>query len=158
MKIVTDEQLCQQIEHLKSQGAVVVFTNGCFDILHAGHVRYLAAARALGDCLIVGLNNDASVRALKGLHRPVNNERDRAEVLAALAAVDYVILFAENTAERLVEKLQPDIYAKGGDYCLEQLPEAKIVTAYGGKTVLIPEVPGRSTSNIIRKISDKEIE
>jgi len=156
MKIVTDKQLQEHIQQLKAKGAAVVFTNGCFDILHAGHVRYLAAARALGDCLIIGLNSDASVRSLKGTLRPVNHEQDRAEVLAALEAVDYVVIFADRTAERLIAELQPDIYVKGGDYCTEELPEAKTVAAYGGKTVLIPEVPGRSTSTIIRKISEQE--
>ena len=156
MKIVTDKQLQEHIQQLKAKDAVVVFTTGCFDILHAGHVRYLAAARSLGDCLIVGLNSDESVRSLKGSLRPVNHEQDRAEVLAALAAVDYVVMFADRTAERLISELQPDIYVKGGDYCLENLPEAKIVASYGGKTVLIPEVPGRSTSTIIRRISEQE--
>ena len=156
MKIATDKQLQEHIQQLKVKGAKVVFTNGCFDILHAGHVRYLAAARAMGDCLIVGLNSDASVRSLKGSSRPVNHEQDRAEVLSALEAVDYVVIFADRTAERLIAEIQPDIYVKGGDYCAEELPEAKTVAAYGGKTVLIPEVPGRSTSTIIRKISEQE--
>ena len=134
---------------------VVVFTNGCFDILHAGHVRYLNAAKALGDVLIVGLNSDESVRRLKGEGRPVNPEEDRAEVLAALRAVDHVIVFGEATAEELVRQLKPDIYVKGGDYSLETLPEAKIVHSYGGKTVLIPMVEGRSTTNVIRRLQNE---
>lgn len=133
-----------------------MFTNGCFDIIHAGHVRYLAAARELGDCLIVGLNSDASVRRLKGPSRPVNSEADRAEVLAALAAVDYVVIFDDATAEGLCREIRPDIYVKGGDYCLARLPEAGIVDSYGGRTVLIPEVPGRSSSKIIDKIKQAE--
>lgn len=138
---------------LQAAGKTVVFTNGCFDILHVGHVRYLAGARQLGDCLIVGLNSDSSVRQLKGPNRPVNCQEDRAEVLAGLAAVDYVVVFDETTAENLVAVVQPDVYAKGGDYTIETLPEGKIVIAHGGRIVLVPEVPGRSSSNIIEKIS-----
>ena len=130
----------------------VVFTNGCFDILHAGHVRYLNAAKALGDILVIGLNSDESVRRLKGEGRPVNPAEDRAEVLAGLRAVDHVVVFGEATAEELVRQIKPDIYVKGGDYSLETLPEAKIVGSYGGKTVLIPMVEGRSTTNVIRRL------
>ena len=139
----------------KKDEKIVVFTNGCFDILHAGHVRYLNAAKALGDVLIVGLNSDESVRRLKGKGRPVNPAADRAEVLAALRAVDHVIVFGEATAEELVRQLKPDIYVKGGDYSLETLPEAKIVHSYGGKTVLIPMVEGRSTTNVIRRLQNE---
>lgn len=152
MKIMTRDQAEKMVERYKAEGKTTVFTNGCFDILHAGHVRYLGAARELGDCLIVGLNSDASVRRLKGPARPVNSQEDRAEVIAALAAVDSVVIFDETTAETLVAAIRPDIYAKGGDYHLDDLPEAKIVAQYGGRTVLIPEVPGRSSTNIIRKI------
>ena len=134
---------------------IVVFTNGCFDILHAGHVRYLNAAKALGDILVVGLNSDESVRRLKGEGRPVNPAEDRSEVLAALRAVDHVVVFSEATAEELVRQLKPDIYVKGGDYSLETLPEAKIVDSYGGKTVLIPMVEGRSTTNVIRRLQNE---
>ena len=130
----------------------LVFTNGCFDILHAGHVRYLTAARELGDILIVGLNSDASVRKLKGEGRPVNPAADRAEVLAGLRAVDHVVVFDEDTAEELVRRLQPDIYVKGGDYSLDRLPESAIVAAYGGRTVLVPMVEGRSTTNVIQRL------
>ena len=156
MKIVSEEQLVSLIRELRQQERSVVFTNGCFDILHAGHVRYLTAAKGLGDILIVGLNSDSSVSALKGPTRPVNSQDDRAEVIAGLAAVDYVVIFADATAERLVSLIKPDIYVKGGDYKIEQLPEARIAAAYGGKTVLIPEVPGRSSSNIIKKIANYE--
>ena len=139
-------------EELKSQGKKIVFTNGCFDILHAGHVRYLTAAKNLGDILIVGLNTDESVRKLKGSSRPVNKEKDRAEVLLGLKAVDYVVLFGEQTAENLISEVKPDIYAKGGDYTLETLPEAKIVQSYGGKVEFIQLVAGKSTTNIINAI------
>ncbi|MBQ7476038.1 MAG: D-glycero-beta-D-manno-heptose 1-phosphate adenylyltransferase [Selenomonadaceae bacterium] len=130
----------------------IVFTNGCFDILHAGHVRYLTAAKNFGDVLIVGLNTDESVRKLKGATRPVNNQDDRAEVLLGLKAVDHVIFFGEDTAENLIAELQPDIYVKGGDYTLETLPEAKIVQSYGGRVELVKLVEGKSTTNIIKKI------
>jgi rfaE bifunctional protein nucleotidyltransferase chain/domain len=145
MKTVERRQVAELASRLQGRRQVVVFTNGCFDILHAGHVRYLQAARELGDYLVVGLNSDASVRRLKGPGRPVNSEADRAEVISGLTA--------EPSAEALVAEIRPDIYVKGGDYRIEQLPEAKLVAAYGGKTVLIPEVPGRSTTNLIRKIS-----
>ncbi|TWH45305.1 D-glycero-beta-D-manno-heptose 1-phosphate adenylyltransferase [Sporomusa sp. KB1] len=153
MKIVDQTTSGIISKTLQAAGKTVVFTNGCFDILHAGHVRYLAGARQLGDCLIVGLNSDSSVRQLKGPNRPVNCQEDRAEVLAGLAAVDYVVVFDETTAENLVAVVQPDVYAKGGDYTIETLPESKIVAAHGGRIVLVPEVPGRSSSNIIKKIS-----
>ncbi len=154
MKIIARNDAQNIVAGLKAAGHAVVFTNGCFDILHAGHVRYLAAARALGDRLIVGLNSDRSVRGLKGADRPINSQDDRAEVLAALAAVDYVVIFDDRTAEGLVAEIKPDFYVKGGDYRIEDLPEAAIVAAYGGKTVLVPEVPGRSSSTIIGKIKE----
>ena len=131
----------------------VVFTNGCFDILHVGHVRYLTAAKNFGDVLIVGLNTDESVKKLKGETRPINNQADRAEVLLGLKAVDYVIFFGENTAENLIAELKPDVYVKGGDYTLATLPEAKIVQSYGGRVELVNLVAGKSTTNIIEKIS-----
>jgi rfaE bifunctional protein nucleotidyltransferase chain/domain len=152
MKIVAREHLAGLIGELRAAGRSIVFTNGCFDILHAGHVRYLASARELGDWLIVGLNSDRSVRGLKGPDRPLNSEEDRAEVLAALAAVDSVVIFDDPTAAGLVSEIRPDVYVKGGDYQVKSLPEADLVAGYGGRTVLLPEVPGRSSSNVIRKI------
>lgn len=139
-------------ENLRRQEKKIVFTNGCFDILHVGHVRYLTAAKNFGDVLIVGLNTDESVRKLKGETRPINNEQDRAEVLLGLKAVDHVICFGEQTAENLISEVRPNIYVKGGDYTLETLPEAKIIQSYGGKVEFINLVEGRSTSNIIKKI------
>ena len=138
-------------EELKNKK--VVFTNGCFDILHVGHVRYLTTAKTFGDVLIVGLNTDESVKKLKGESRPINNQADRAEVLLGLKAVDYVVFFGENTAENLIAELKPDVYVKGGDYTLETLPEAKIVQGYGGRVELVNLVAGKSTTNIIEKIS-----
>jgi len=152
MKIIPYNEIKNIIEELKADGKTVVFTNGCFDILHAGHVRYLQAAKQLGDCLILGLNSDQSVRTIKGPTRPINHQDDRAEVLSALSAVDYVVIFDEPTAEKLVTEIKPTIYVKGGDYNIKELPEATIVAQYGGQTILIPEVPGRSTSNIIKKM------
>ena len=137
---------------LHESGQRVVFTNGCFDILHAGHVRYLGTARSFGDCLVVGLNSDASVRRLKGEGRPVNGEADRAEVIGALRAVDYVTIFDEPTAAALIEIVRPDVYVKGGDYTLDTLPEAKIVARYGGRVELVALVPERSTTRVIEKL------
>lgn len=139
-------------EDLRQRGKQIVFTNGCFDILHAGHVRYLTTAKSFGDVLIVGLNTDESVRRLKGANRPINTQDDRAEVLLGLKAVDHVIFFGEQTAEALIAEVKPAVYVKGGDYTLETLPEAAIVQSYGGRVELINLVAGRSTTNIIGKI------
>ena len=139
-------------EDLRRLGKKIVFTNGCFDIIHAGHVRYLTTAKNFGDVLIVGLNTDESVRKLKGASRPINNQDDRAEVLLGLKAVDHVIFFGEQTAESLIAEVKPDIYVKGGDYTLETLPEAKIVQKYGGRVEFVNLVAGRSTTNLINKI------
>ena len=137
---------------LKQSGKQIVFTNGCFDILHAGHVRYLTAAKNFGDVLIVGLNTDESVRRLKGDSRPINSQFDRAEVLLGLKAVDHVIFFGEQTAENLIAEVKPNVYVKGGDYTLETLPEAKIVRQFGGRVEFVNLVAGRSTTNIVEKI------
>ena len=155
MKIVDFNEIKNIAEQLKADGKTIIFTNGCFDILHAGHVRYLQAARKLGNCLILGLNSDQSVRNLKGPTRPINNQDDRAEVLSALSAVNYVVIFEEPTAENLIAQIKPNIYVKGGDYNVKDLPEATIVAQHGGQTILIPEVPGKSSSNIIKKIAKK---
>ena len=151
--LIANEQIADLCRILREAGQKIVFTNGCFDILHAGHVRYLAAARREGDCLVLGLNSDESVRRLKGDGRPVNNEQDRAEVVGALKSVDYVVLFGEQTAEAVIAKVRPDVYVKGGDYTLDNLPEAKIVQSYGGEVRFIELVPGRSTTGIINKIN-----
>jgi len=133
----------------------LVVTNGCFDILHAGHVTYLENARNLGDALLIGLNRDAAVKELKGPGRPVNSEEDRAVVLAALESVSGVCLFAERTATRFLERAQPDIYVKGGDYTVETLPkeERDAVQQAGGQILIIPFLPGRSTTALLQKIS-----
>ena len=145
--------IVETCKEIRQGGKKIVFTNGCFDILHVGHVRYLTTAKSFGDILIVGLNTDESVTKLKGENRPINNEKDRAEVLLGLKAVDYVVLFGERTAENLVSEIRPDVYVKGADYTVDKIPEAKIVQSYGGKIELIKFVDGHSTTNIIRKIS-----
>ena len=150
--IIDRKDAAQFCEGLRRQNKKIVFTNGCFDIIHAGHVRYLTAAKNFGDLLIVGLNTDESVRRLKGANRPINNQDDRAEVLLGLKAVDHVIFFGEQTAENLIAEVKPDIYVKGGDYTLETLPEAKIVQSYGGRVEFVNLVAGRSTTNIVKKI------
>lgn len=139
-------------EALRQEGKKIVFTNGCFDILHVGHVRYLQAARDLGNWLIVGVNSDASVRHLKGEHRPIMPEGERAELLAALECVNGVIVFHEPTPEAVIAEIKPDIHVKGGDYHVDDLPEAKIVLSYGGDVVIIPYLEGKSTTNVIQKI------
>jgi rfaE bifunctional protein nucleotidyltransferase chain/domain len=142
----------------RASGLRLVFTNGVFDLIHAGHVAYLSAARSLGDILLVGLNSDASVRALKGPERPIVPEEDRAAVLLALRAVDAVVIFSEPTASRILADVRPAIYVKGGDYALSgsasgtPLPEEPVVRAYGGEVHLIPYLTGRSTTDLIRRI------
>ncbi len=136
----------------RAPGLRLVFTNGVFDILHRGHVEYLYAARALGDCLVVGLNTDASVRRLKGPERPLNPEQDRALVLAGLACVDVVTLFDEDTPHALIGALLPDVLVKGGDYRPEEVVGRAEVEAAGGRLVLLPFVEGRSTTGLVQKI------
>jgi rfaE bifunctional protein nucleotidyltransferase chain/domain len=149
-KILSREEVIRRFARPRSQR--VVFTNGCFDILHRGHVVYLHAARARGDLLIVGVNTDASVRRLKGPSRPVNTEEDRSIVLAALAAVDVVTLFVEDTPHALISHLLPDVLVKGGDYRLEQIVGASEVVAAGGEVVIVPLVPDRSTTGILQRM------
>ena len=143
------------VEEAKKNGKKVVFTNGCFDILHAGHVTYLTEAKRQGDILIVGVNSDSSVKRLKGETRPINSEYDRAFVLDALKSVDYTVIFEEDTPEELIACLKPSIQVKGGDYKKEDLPETKIVESYGGEVIILNFVEGKSTTNIIEKINKK---
>lgn len=151
-KIKSRNQLTKTIKRLKSQKAKIIFTNGCFDILHLGHARYLREAKKLGDILIVGINSDSSVRKLKGATRPYVSELERAEVLASLECVDYVTIFSEMRPDNLLKIIKPQIHVKGGDYKMKELPEAKLVKSMGGKVIIIPPVKGRSTTNIIEKI------
>jgi len=153
-KIVTEEQLKRRLQRERRAGRLIVWTNGVFDILHAGHVTYLERAAALGDVLVVGLNTDASVQLNKGPLRPIVPERERARLLAALACVDYVILYGDQSPVELIGRLKPDIYAKGGDYNLETInqPERRLMERLGGRIELLPGVPGLSTTHIIERI------
>ncbi len=136
---------------LRSQGKKIVFTNGVFDLLHVGHVRYMQEARSLGDVLVVGVNADASVKRLKGPTRPIQNESDRAEILAALGAVDFTVIFTDDTPATLIEKVRPDILVKGGDWKVEQIVGGTFVQSYGGKVMSLQFIDGKSTTKIIEK-------
>lgn len=152
-KIIPIEEAARLARSFNLFGKKVVFTNGCFDILHRGHLEYLAEARSLGHCLMVGLNSDESVKKLnKGPERPIHNENDRAFMLACLSFVDYVIIFNEDTPEKIISSIQPDILVKGGDYKEENVVGRETVLAKGGKVVIIPFLDGYSTSNVIQKI------
>ena len=150
-RVLDRESLVKQAQEWTSQGETVVFTNGCFDILHVGHLQTLTRAAAQGTKLVVGVNSDASVQRLKGPTRPVNSEEDRATLLSGLRCVDAVTVFEEDTPVPLLEVLQPEVHVKGGDYKVEDLPEAETVKAYGGRIVIIDLVPGRSTTGLIEK-------
>jgi rfaE bifunctional protein nucleotidyltransferase chain/domain len=144
-----------RIARVRAAGGTVVATGGCFDLLHAGHVSLLRAARALGDCLVVCLNSDQSVRRLKGPSRPLAPQADRVRVLEALECVDAVLVFDEDTPERLLDELRPDVWAKGGDYALSDLPEAEVVSRWDGETVVLPYLHGRSTTALIGAATDR---
>jgi D-glycero-beta-D-manno-heptose 1-phosphate adenylyltransferase len=156
-KILSLEDLAERAKALRAAGKKVVATNGCFDLLHVGHVRYLKAARARGDILVVGLNGDASVRQLKGPGRPLNSEKDRAEVLAALESVDLIAIFPEERATRFIQSVAPDVYAKGGDYKAETLnsEERAVLERLGTKIDLVPFEKGYSTSSLLEKLRKK---
>lgn len=139
-------------KELKEKGKIIVFTNGCFDIIHSGHTKYLSEAKKLGDYLIVGLNSDSSVKMLKGDTRPINSEEDRAEVLSALKPVDFVTIFDEETPAELIEEIIPNVLVKGGDYTADSIVGADTVQKHNGKVLIIPFVPGKSTSKIINKM------
>ena len=153
-KIIPWEKLPEWRAAMRATGKRLVVTNGCFDLLHLGHVTYLETARQQGDALLLGLNGDDAVRQLKGPDRPVNSEADRAGVLAALESVDGVCIFAEPTATRFLAAAQPDVYVKGGDYTLETLnrDERRAVEQAGGKILIIPIVPGKSTTAVLKRI------
>jgi len=151
-KIVSLAELLTIQEWLKDQGKTVVLTNGHFDLLHVGHVDCLQRARALGDVLIVSLNSDASTRLLKGKKRPIVPQEERAQLLTALEYVDYVVIFEEQTADRLLAALKPEVYVKGGDWSNENLPEAKVIAEYGVRVEFLPQVPSYSTTDIIATI------
>jgi rfaE bifunctional protein nucleotidyltransferase chain/domain len=154
-KIKTREELKSEICRARRQGKKIVTTNGCFDILHVGHLRYLQKAKELGDILVVAINSDDSVRAIKGDKRPLVSEDERAEILAALECVDYVTIFSELDPIRLLRELRPDIHVKGGDYSLDQVIEREAVESLGAELHLIPGVPGKSTSRLIKLIVER---
>lgn len=151
-KIISQDKLKSFVESLKNANDKVVFTNGCFDVLHYGHVNYLAKARNLGDKLVIGLNSDSSVKILKGESRPINNQIARATLMASFIFVDAVIIFDEETPENLIKKISPDILVKGGDYKVDEIAGADFVIANGGSVEIIPFVEGYSSTNIIKNI------
>jgi rfaE bifunctional protein nucleotidyltransferase chain/domain len=152
--ILRRDELRRVRERLRGEGRRLVFTNGCFDLLHVGHVRYLGEARRLGDALLVAINSDRSVRALKGAGRPLMNEGERAEVLAALSAVDFVTVFDEESPRALIRELLPDVLVKGGDYSTEEIHGREEVEAAGGRVLSLPFVEGASTTSIIERIRE----
>jgi D-glycero-beta-D-manno-heptose 1-phosphate adenylyltransferase len=154
-KIVSQEELEKKLTQWRVLSKTVVFTNGCFDLLHAGHIQSLTQAADEGDYLVVALNSDASVKKLKGDNRPVNTEQTRAQVLASLSMVDAVVVFSEDTPLELIKKIMPDVLVKGGDYKLEEIAGAKEVIANGGRVVINPILPGFSTTSIINKFSNQ---
>lgn len=153
-QVLTMQELLQNVKICRERGKKIVFTNGCFDLLHLGHVRYLRAAKELGDILVVGLNSDDSVRRLKGPGRPLINGAERAEILAALEFVDYVTIFEEDTPINIISAVEPDILVKGGDWPVEKIVGGEIVTRRGGKVIAIPFTEGKSTTGIIKRIID----
>lgn len=150
--LIKQNELDNLLKKLRDEKKTIVTTNGCFDILHVGHVRYLEKAKSFGDVLIVALNSDKSVKSIKGESRPINNENDRAEILSALKSVDYVVLFDEDSPINLLLQIKPDVHTKGADYTIESLPEAKGIMEAGGRIEFISFVEGKSTTSIIEKM------
>ena len=151
-KIFTSSQLTQILKSLRGRKRIV-FTNGCFDLLHLGHITYLQSAKMLGDLLVVGVNSDASIRRLKGPERPIKDASQRSSILAALECVDYVVVFEEDTPQRIIGELLPDILVKGGDYQVEDVVGGEVVKQHGGQVEIIDFLPGYSTSGILKKIN-----
>ncbi|MGB9607574.1 MAG: D-glycero-beta-D-manno-heptose 1-phosphate adenylyltransferase [bacterium] len=155
-KIIESDRLTKIVEELRREGKRIVFTNGCFDIIHLGHIRYLREAKSKGDVLIVGLNSDESVKKIKGAKRPIMKEEERAEILASLEMVDYVVIFQETVPDELIKLIKPDVHIKGGDYSSpEELPETPLVRSLGGEVVIAKGVEGKSTTNIIKTIIER---
>ncbi|MBO5949026.1 D-glycero-beta-D-manno-heptose 1-phosphate adenylyltransferase [bacterium] len=152
-ELINRENIQTLLKDLRANNQTIVTTNGCFDILHVGHVRYLEKTKSYADKMIVCLNSDKSVRSIKGPSRPINNENDRAEILCALSCVDYVVLFDEDTPMDLLCAIKPDVHTKGADYTIETLPEAKPIMENGGRIEFITFVEGKSTTKVIEKIS-----
>lgn len=153
-QVLKRENIAEFARNIQKSGKTIVATNGCFDILHVGHVRYLQKTKTFADYSFVLLNSDKSVRSIKGEGRPINNESDRAEILCALTCVDYVVLFDEDTPRDLLDTLKPNVYTKGADYTLENLPEADIMKKNGTRVEFIEFVQGKSTTNVINKIKE----
>ncbi len=154
-RILERTRLIARVAIARKNGARVVFANGCFDILHVGHVRYLEAAKALGDLLVVGINTDAQVRALKGTGRPFVPERERAEIIASLRAVDLVTIFPEPTVEMLLLAIRPDVHAKGTDYTTDTVPEREVVRSYGGRVAIVGDPKDHSSSNMVVRLNQR---
>ncbi|HEY6506884.1 MAG TPA: adenylyltransferase/cytidyltransferase family protein [Vicinamibacterales bacterium] len=154
-KVLTREALVQAVAAERRQGRTVAFANGCFDLLHVGHVRYLEGAAREGDVLVVALNDDASVRVLKGAGRPILDDASRAELVAALRCVDYVVVFPEPTVGPLLEALRPDVHCKGTDYTVDTVPERAIVAAYGGRTAIVGDPKDHSTRDLIARVASQ---
>ena len=156
-QIVQRNEIPALLKKLREDNKTIVTTNGCFDILHVGHVRYLQKTKTFADVMIVCLNSDISVKKIKGPDRPINNENDRAEILCALSCVDYVVMFDESSPENLLCEIKPDVHTKGADYTIETLPEAKSIIANGGRVEFITFVEGKSTTNVIKKIGEQSV-
>lgn len=152
-KVVSREQLVERVREERAAGRTIAFANGCFDILHVGHIRYLESAALEGDVLVVALNDDDSVRRLKGEGRPILPAADRAELLAALRSVDYVVIFSESTVGPLLTALRPDVHCKGTDYTVDSVPEREIVRGYGGRTAIVGDPKDHSTRELLARIS-----
>ena len=152
-KLVTQKEVIEIVRKEQAEGKTFVVTNGCFDILHVGHVRYLQKTKSFADKLIIMLNSDSSVKAIKGENRPINNENDRAELLSALCCVDYVVLFEESSPAKLLEDIKPNVYTKGADYSLDTLPERDVVLRNNIRVEFIDFVEGKSTTNVLKKMN-----
>lgn len=157
-RILDRARLVDRLKVHRNQGKKIVLANGCFDVLHVGHIRYLQAARALGDLLVVGVNSDQQVKILKGKGRPIMPEAHRAEIVASIAAVDYVTIFEEPTVEQLLLAIRPDIHAKGTDYTEETVPERAVVRSYGGRVAIVGDPKDHSTSEMLRRVNRERSE
>jgi rfaE bifunctional protein nucleotidyltransferase chain/domain len=156
--VVNEAQLVEAVARERAAGHTIAFANGCFDLLHVGHVRYLTGASREADCLVVAVNNDRSVAGLKGANRPIQPEADRAELVAALRGVDYVIVFGDPNVERLLLLLRPDVHCKGTDYTVETVPERAVVQSYGGRTAIVGDLKSHATRELIAKIAGERSE
>ncbi len=155
-KILVDTKLKIELSKARNENKQIVFANGCFDLLHVGHIRYLISAKNLGDILVVAINSDRIVRQLKGSNRPLTSELERAEIIAALACVDYVTIFDTPTVTELLLLLKPDIHAKGTDYTLDNVPEREIVSSYGGRVAIVGDPKDHSTTELLERLSDNQ--